>query len=202
MQNRDFWFKTDLWCKAPLEVIYSELCAALRETDDALAEILTSKPLSDRMWEIPSDEEFRQKLQTMEISSVTPAWRQILSRLNSEMGTGETRPAGPDQVHVDHILPQNPSPTVLLESRFTSKEEALGYIYRFGNLTLLSRRMNQQESNKPFSQKKGSYASSEFAMTKGLAEYDNWEKAEIEERSRHLAETAVRVFPHPSNIAS
>lgn len=105
-------------------------------------------------------------------------------------------------MHIDHILPQNPDSTVLLESRFSSREEALGFIHKIGNLTLLSSRMNQKESNRPFSQKKQSYASSEFAMTNQLAGYEKWGQDEIEERSQRLAEVAVVVFPHPFTIVS
>jgi Protein of unknown function (DUF1524) len=184
-----------------LEIIYSEMSKALRESHLPLEELFAAEPLASRMKEIPSDEEFKNKLQEMEIPSVTPVWRQILAQINYELGTRESRPEGPDLVHVDHILPQNPRPSVLIEAGFATKEDALRYAFRVGNLTLLSRRMNQEASNKPFSQKKDeSYALSELAMTRQLLGYEKWGQEEIETRSRYFADLVAKSYPHPLDI--
>lgn len=186
-----------------LEIIYSEMCTVLRESKLPLSEVFTAEPLASRMKEIPSDQEFKVKLQHMDITSVTPVWRQILARINAEVGQGETRPEGSDQVHVDHILPQNPRPTVLVEAGFVNKEQAANFASRIGNLTLLSKQLNQEGSNKPFSQKKNEvYNLSEFAMTTQLVAADEWGQDEIEERSRHFASLLVQAYPHPLSIVS
>jgi uncharacterized protein DUF262/uncharacterized protein DUF1524 len=183
-----------------LEIIYSEMCTALRNSDMTLENLFYAEPLFSRMQEVPHDEDFVDKLQRMIIPSVTPVWREILSRINTELGTGETKPEGPDLVHVDHILPQNPRPTILVESGLT-KEEASTLAFRIGNFTLLSKKLNQQASNKPFSQKRDeNYSLSEFAMTKQLLQYEKWGQEEIETRSRDFAHRVAKIYPHPLDI--
>jgi hypothetical protein len=184
-----------------LEAIYAEICKALRSSRGSVQEIFAREDLSAYLREIPSDTEFVNKLENMEVLSVTPAWREILAQINSRLGTGETRVESPNRVHVEHILPQNPRATVLTESD-VSMEEAAQLVSRIGNLTLLSGRKNREASNKPFSDKRANYAVSEIAMTQQLAAYDRWRKEQIEARSTKLAATAAEVYPHPASIIS
>jgi hypothetical protein len=182
-----------------LEVIYSEICRALRQSTAPLEQIFTAEPLLQFLSEVPNDEEFIARLETLEILSVTPTWREILSLINSALGTGETRVERSGRVHVDHILPQNPRATVLTESG-VSMDEAMRLVPRIGNLTLLSGRKNREASNKPFSSKRESYAASEIAMTKELAAFSKWGKEQIENRSREFAELLAKIYPHPVDI--
>jgi hypothetical protein len=184
-----------------LELIYAELCKALRDPEPTLEKIFRGEPLSQFLLEIPSNQEFIDKLERMEVLSVTPAWREILTRINSALGTGETRVETPSRVHVEHILPQHPRATALTESG-VSMDEAARLVSRIGNLTLLSGRKNREASNKPFSSKQASYAASEIAMTKQLAGYDKWGEEQIESRSRKLAEVAAKIYPHPVESVS
>jgi hypothetical protein len=184
-----------------LEDFYGEICKALRKSRSPLEEIFTIDPLPQFLSEIPSDEEFTSKLKNMEILSVTPAWREILVRINSELGTGETKVENPTRVHVDHILPQNPRATALTEANL-SMDEATKLIPRIGNLTLLSGRKNREGSNKPFSTKRESYAKSEIAMTKQLRVFNRWGQAQIEDRSKELTDLAAKLYPHPRDIVS
>src|SRR5215213_996900 len=183
-----------------VEAIYAEICRALRDSRGTLEEIFKEE-LSAYLREIPSDEEFIHKLENMEILSITPAWREIIARINTRLGTGETRVESPNRVHVEHILPQNPRATVLTES-FVSMEEAAQLVPRIGNLTLLSGRKNREASNKPFSSKRANYATSEITMTQQLANYEFWSKEQIQNRSTELAAIAAKVYPHPSSIVS
>lgn len=185
-----------------LERIYSDMCKELRDPERTLREIFTTEPLYSHMKDIPSDDEFREKLANLSILSVTPGWRQILARLSSKIGSGETRPEGPERVHVDHILPQEPSPQALKESRLT-REEALRLVPRIGNLTLLKGEWNREATNKPFSFKRREiYPRSEVAMTRELLDYEEWSQEQIEYRSRYLAEKATIIYPHPLDIVS
>jgi hypothetical protein len=184
-----------------LEVIYAEICKALRRSSGTLQEIFDRGELSAYLREIPSDAEFTHKLENMEILSITPAWREILAQINSRLGTGETRVESPNRVHVEHILPQNPRATVLTES-YVSMEEAAQLVSRIGNLTLLSGRKNREASNKPFSDKRVNYAASEITMTQQLAAYDVWSEEQIQDRSATLAAIASEVYPHPLSIVS
>ena len=186
-----------------LERIYSEVCQRLREPDLPLLELFSTAPLSDRMAEIPSDEEFKRTLQETEIRNVTPQWRQLLSHLYYVGGARENKSEGPNRVHVEHIFPQNPSAVAFRESGLTNEEEASSLTCRIGNLALLSGEKNRIASNSPFSQKREHYASSDFLLTRRLAaDYEKWGQDEIETRSRELANLAVEVYPHPLKIVS
>lgn len=185
-----------------IESLYSEICQRLREPDLSLSEIFQNEPVSSRLAEIPSDSVFRRTLEEIEIGTVTPQWRQLLSRLYYEAGPKETRPEGPHQVHVDRIFPKSPTPAVFHESGVTDREEATSLIGRIGNLALLSGEKNRIASNSPFSQKKDYYAASDFLLTRRLVDSNRWGKDEIESRSKELADLAVRVYPHPLNIVA
>lgn len=180
-----------------LEAIYAEICKALRDSANPWDTIAKSRLMD----EVPSDDQFKEKLAAMEITSVTPAWREILAQLNAKLGTGETRIQRGGRVHVEHILPQKPRAVALQDSKLT-KEEAQVLAHRIGNFTLLSGRRNQQASNRRFADKRHHYTASEILITRKIGEFESWGKDEIERRSMELAETAVLAFPHPRKIAN
>lgn len=182
-----------------LEMIYAEICKALRNSKLSLAESFGSEPLSQLLSEVPSDDEFELRLGTMEISSISTAWREILVRINENLSTGETRIESPNRVQVEHILPQTPRATVLTESNL-SMEEAASLISRLGNLTLWSGNRNREASNKPFSRKRDRYATSEIAMTSQLDTYEQWSSEQIAHRSKLFANLALDIYPHPQAI--
>lgn len=179
-----------------LEKIYEKISSILRESNEPLFEIQKMDGFKD----IPSDEEFIAKIFKMEIPSpVNSAWRQILVQLNAMNSSGETKVENPRKVHVEHVLPQNPKAKTLVETALT-QEEAASLTHRIGNLTLLSSKLNQSISNKPFSEKRQTLLLSEIMMTKTLANIANWGEDEIENRSQSLAEDSAKVFKHPSDI--
>jgi Protein of unknown function DUF262/Protein of unknown function (DUF1524) len=179
-----------------LERMYSEMSQMLREGGDPWSRLREFSAFA----EIPSDDEFRAKLATAEIPSMTSAWREVLIHLNGVLGAGELRVDRPNRVHVEHILPQSPRASALAEAGM-SPEQAARAINRLGNLTLLSSRRNQELSNRPFSEKRSVYARSDVFLTRELAGLDRWNAAEIEARSQRLADAAVVAFPHPTKVA-
>jgi len=180
-----------------LEGMYGEICTSIRGGNGTLPEIFNANVLSL----VPSDEVFREKLATMEIKARVSAWRSILTVIYNSEGTGETSISGSDKVHIEHILPQNPTPKALKEAGFNSLDEALDYIPRIGNLTFLSTQKNMKASNKPFSEKKELYNESDIPMTKALTRHQSWSADLIDQRSKELADIAVRAFRDPVKIA-
>ena len=71
-------------------------------------------------------------------------------------------------VHVEHILPQKPTSSVL--DGFDRPEEYYQYVNKLGNLTLLEKTINTSVSNGPFHAKCPGYAQSMFLLTKSIAE--------------------------------
>ncbi len=62
----------------------------------------------------------------------------------------------PDEISVEHILPQNPTKTSQWISEFSEDQHGF-WLHRLGNLMLLSRRKNSSLSNLDFSEKKVRY---------------------------------------------
>ena len=149
--------------------------------------------------EIPNDEEFRMRFIAKRSNKITRTHRTILERLNEIIGSGETRVADAKAVHVEHILPQKPTAKALKESKLT-EDEAEELVNRFGNLTLWSGVRNREASNRPYSAKKDRYEKSEIGLTKELSKYPEWTASTIEERSKRLAELAVKAYPNPNSI--
>jgi hypothetical protein len=180
-----------------LERMYAEMCLLFRQGGDVWSRFRDTV-LFD---EVPDDEHFRTKLQTMEISTLTPGWREVLVGLNGALSDGEMRVERASRVHVEHILPQTPRAAALAEAGL-SPEEAARFVNRLGNLTLLSNKKNQQASNKPFSEKRKAYSRSDVHLTRELAQLTKWDAEAIEARSLRLANAAVSVFPHPKQIVA
>ena len=100
-----------------------------------------------------------------------------------------------DGCSVEHVLPQSESywPRWLGFDR----ENPAHWVYRTGNLVVLSRSENRGEFefNADFAAKRRFLAKSPLLMARDLAnDYDEWTPHAIKKRSRQLAETAARIW--------
>jgi hypothetical protein len=141
---------------------------------------------------VPGLREFRRQFEHASVSRPATQ-RYLLKSIEAQMRlTEEMDVADPSRVHVEHIYPQRPPQAARL-----LRHAAL--INRLGNLTLLSRRLNQQIRNSDFkTKKKRAYGTSEILMTRALAELgDEWDANAIDERQRRLASLAVAVWRFP-----
>ena len=119
-------------------------------------------------------------------------------------GHVELLPAGPDLVHIEHIIPQKIK-TKKAKNRFGDWITYLGpqalqqhprYVARIGNLTLFSGELNISASNNPYHRKREAHALSNFKLTSALPTvYPEFRFAEVEARSELLAERALLVWP-------
>jgi hypothetical protein len=175
-----------------LDKAYAAICKALRGGQkDVIATVL--QELS-RL--VPTDEDFTAKFPSVEVSAVSAAWRAVLVRLNELISTGETRVAGTDKVHVEHVLPRNPSKAALVEAEIQA-DEVEEVASKIGNLTLLSGKKNQSISNLPFSQKRPAFLDSEIAFNRQIATCERWGKDEVLARGKQLAELATKAWFWP-----
>lgn len=84
--------------------------------------------------------------------------RYVLLRLEYILATHAAPLNLPDEISVEHILPQSPRPMSQWGRHFTEAQQAY-WLHRLGNLMLLSRRKNSSLSNADFSEKKLKYIS-------------------------------------------
>jgi hypothetical protein len=110
----------------------------------------------------------------------------VLLRLNDEIGGG-LQYIDQDKYTVEHILPKNAGSDSDWQQRFTPEQRDKS-LQVLGNLTLVTRSQNERAANMAFSGKKAIYfetkgGGSPLAITKQLAEIDQWGPAELANRS-------------------
>jgi hypothetical protein len=93
--------------------------------------------------------------------------------------------------NIEHILPQNPKEGW---DAFSDEEQEV-MTYRLGNMTLLEKNKNQAIANAEFSVKRSIFEASGFAITRKIAEENDFWKAErISIRQRQMADLAKTVW--------
>lgn len=103
----------------------------------------------------------------------------------------------PSKVHIEHIMPQHlsgPWQQALGDDALEKHSEGVG---RWGNLTLLSEKLNKEARDSSFEAKKKVYSGppgSSIALTQLLQRETSWGPAQIEARQRWLAEVAEQVW--------
>ena len=97
---------------------------------------------------------------------------------------------------VEHVWPQSPAHRRGWEGFADITSDADDWVYRIGNLTLLGDGQGFAGGafNANFEAKRAVYRESPIAMTRELAEMDDWTPATIQARSRKLAKAACRVW--------
>jgi len=144
----------------------------------------------------PRDDEFREKLQTIEFYHFKRS-AYFFRKLENYGRKEEVVTAG---YTVEHIMPQN-------EKLSAAWQEALGlnwrdvhdtYLHRLGNLTLTG--YNSEYSDHPFPRKRdmeGGFRDSPLRLNKGIGQLETWDEKAIIERGRRLAEEAAVIWPAP-----
>ena len=80
----------------------------------------------------------------------------ILYKLDLIIGGTQTRLQPPQNLSVEHILPQNPASNSLWSQHFTSQDRQ-DWTHRLGNLVIIGRRKNSSLGRKDFVEKKNTY---------------------------------------------
>lgn len=166
-----------------LETVVYKVAKQLREDGDYGRAITAVREAS------PPDERFRGEFETATVPRQKSA-RYLLRELeHAKRVTGEVTVELPDRVHLEHIYPQTPQ-----EARWPNHSAAVD---RLGNLTLLSRKMNQAIGNAPFLEKRETYTVSDILLTNELAGYEEWNAQSIDSRQAGLADLARDIWAFP-----
>ena len=157
----------------------------------------------------PTDEKFRHEFANFDFrSSLVERARYCLEQfeLNEHGKQLELLVAGPDSVHVEHIIP------IKIKTKKTKHEFGdwpgyLGegaetkhphFVSRIGNLTLFAGPLNIGASNNPYHRKKPAYLSSSLSLTKALpTKFSEFRFEHVEQRSTDFADLAVTLWPVP-----
>ncbi len=105
-----------------------------------------------------------------------------------------------ENLHVEHILPQNPNLSSQWAKDFSEEEREL-YTHSLANLTLLGGKINSQASNLDFKDKKKIYMGEEIGLSKKktfrvmtcykmtidiVYHYTEWTPESLEKREKYL----------------
>jgi len=96
-----------------------------------------------------------------------------------------------DDANLEHIFPLNPS------NEWTNAAVLEPYKWHFGNLTVLSTRLNRNAASSGFSTKQKQYAKSEIKLTQELLKVKDWNITEILKRAGDLSKIAAKVWSGP-----
>ena len=145
----------------------------------------------------PSDEWFRQELQSLNLYHKTPLCKNLLDRLEND---GEREPSPTDDYTIEHIMPQGLTKKWrnMLGDNWEQIHE--DWLHRLGNLTLTG--YNNEYSNSEFEKKKTiprGFNWSAVRLNKYVREQDEWTLVQIEKRGRILSNRALKIwqYPHP-----
>ncbi len=188
-----YFFSTD---KNPniFEKIFSKIANRIRENPTNVHQIV----IEEISGYIPKDDEVRSGLLQKECWKSDETWRAFLEGINSFIAglDDDIVVSGSEKVHIEHILPQTPLLIALKESSL-GLEEAQEFIPKIGNITLWSGRRNSAAKNKPFSEKKEDYKTSNIIMTRKLKDVKKWDRNQIKKRTEEFIEMSLEIWPWP-----
>lgn len=138
---------------------------------------------------IVADDEFQPLFEKWTANEAgKPKVRYILSKIHNYIDPGMELNINTSEVHIEHIMPVEPSKWNVTDEIHET------YLWRLGNLMLLSGKFNKEASNKPFAEKKTKYKVSKIEPNKQVCEYSEWNSDQIDDRQKKLAEYAVKIW--------
>ena len=139
--------------------------------------------------EIVSDDEFRSIFTVWSASkSEKEIVRYILTKIHQYIDSTLELNIDSSEVHIEHIMPVNASQWDV------DPETHETFLWRLGNLMLLSGPINSSISNKPFALKKSGYLESKIEPNKTVAACNTWGIEEIQARQIALCDYALHIW--------
>ncbi|MBT1076167.1 DUF262 domain-containing protein [Geobacter grbiciae] len=142
----------------------------------------------------PDDRQFKAAFAEKELRTTNTRNRKVVRYILFQI---ERQQSGQDfdfesaTYNLEHVLPESPSEVWSYIEE--AKQDRL--IYRLGNMTPLEAKENRQLGNGEYEKKREIYATSDFQITKAIAEhYDEWNESKIQARQIRLAEVASSIW--------
>ena len=128
-----------------------------------------------------------QRAQEVLIDRASALWL-VTAIANSQQSV--TKEVGISNANLEHIFPQNADAI-----NWPNHLDLTDSVWRLGNLTILSTKLNNQAGRKAFAVKtQNYYKRSEIKITKQIAQYSKWTPTELEKRSKKIAQLLVGTF--------
>lgn len=172
-----------------VEDLYHNISMDIRKMKDTLTIQRVTEPLRTLY---PDDAEFSAYFERKIIKNSSIARYVLIEIENKKRKSTELIPNDDTKiVNLEHIAPIKASSE--WKSAFVDVDYD-DYIYRLGNLTLISSSFNRRMSNGQFPNKKQMYEKSEIVISNDICKYDSWGPREIETRQSELAKVAKLIW--------
>ena len=172
-----------------MESVYSQAAVAVSQGKARTAAEVRTQLAAH----VPNDSTFEAAFSAARVSQAYLAryYLQTLERQHNNEAEPEFVPNdNPEEVNLEHILPQTPSTAW----GAIPSDIAEAYYNRLGNLALMKTKPNAAAGNKGFEEKKKIYKKSALVLTKTIGRRKAWATSDIDARQRDLARLAVSAW--------
>jgi hypothetical protein len=186
--------------------LLKELGGQSGSPQDRVRKVLLSTEADSGRW--PSDEEVKQAWLNNPLyrGLVKKRTRMVLEALEYASRTGKTEKLIIDEkLTVEHLMPQEWEKHWPLPDARNSDDDPQGVrdriIHTFGNLTLLTKKLNPAVSNGPWTKKRDQITKhSILRLNNVLADHEEWNERLIRKRGETLLKSFKDTWPRPSSI--
>jgi len=184
-----------------LNKIFMSLYEKIKQ-DDYLYSLQVSLLQRSGSQKFPKNAEFIDALKVKDVYNIKSKNRTyLLERLENYDNREPVLIEDNSDITVEHIFPQNPDARWKIDlgaDEYNYIKD--NYLNTIGNLTLSGN--NGKLSNKPFREKRdlkdGGYKDSRLWLNKYLSTLDKWDKTEIEERFKFIADRCLKIWSIPN----
>lgn len=154
--------------------------------------------LRRELGELPAYQAFRQGRLRMVLEAVEDDRRGFTSTGGASSAGRVARQA----MHIEHVLPQRwKSNWPVAEGDLAAEVRRDEHVHRWGNLTLLTQKLNGKLSNQPWSGERGKQqvleSQDDNLLTRDFRRAATWGEEQIDERSKRMVESIPRTWPVP-----
>lgn len=167
------------------EILFAKVASKIVKENVSTADEIVNEIRSDMVDDITFKDLFAIWEGT---SSQKETIRYVLKKLHNATTKNKEISTNNNDVHIEHIHP------VKAQLWNFSEEDHNKYLWRLGNLTLLSSKLNETVKNNVFDIKKNSYKDSWIQPTIDLLSYNQWTPTEIEDRQNKMADLALKIW--------
>jgi len=152
----------------------------------------------ERTNRFPDDKEFSEEFISKDIYHMDSRRYYILSRLEN---FGLKNPVKLENYTIEHIMPQNENLSQAWQDELGEnwREIRRKYLHTIGNLTVTD--YNSELGDRPFMEKMnlplGGYISTGLNLNRFIRSQKNWNEKTISERSKILADKALKIWAYP-----
>lgn len=182
--------------------LIQKLRSAERFSASAIRDFLLIQDAESTRW--PTDEQFKEAWASRPVYELLTRARVriVLEALELALHTGKSEWVKIEsKLTIEHVMPQEwvdywPLPKEVLVEEARQRRNRL--IHTFGNLTLVTGKLNPSMSNSGWETKKKALSDhGAFALNRKLCGLDSWDESAIERRATDLFDLAKSIWPRP-----